>query len=228
MALRIARLYEESAEARRLRGLLEVSPPEPWDMAGARVIAHRLGPNAALETVLVDKGSLTGAVLNTPVITPAGVVGRVVRVSAHSANVLLLTDPNSRISVIGRDSRTPGILCGTGAEGVLELLYVPLNAPLKAGEILVTSGLAGIFPKGLPVARVSRIELSDISLFQTVTAEPLAYPRRQEEVLLLQVSAPAEEEGAGGAVPNKAAEAAAAGQGEPPDKKDAGQTPAAR
>ncbi len=67
------------------------------------------------------------------------------------------------------------------------MAYVPLNAPLYEGEILVTSGFAGLYPKGLPVARVKSIHRSDISLFQKVVAEPLVDPRSLEEILLLDV-----------------------------------------
>ncbi len=88
-----------------------------------------------------------------------------------------------------KKNRTSGILTGQGAAlgtgESLNVLYVPLNAPLEEGEILITSGLAGLFPPGLPVARIERIERSDISLFQTVLATPIAQVREVENLLLL-------------------------------------------
>jgi len=186
ISLEAARYKEEAIEVGRLRELLAFSPPASWTMEGARVIAHRLGPNAALNTVLADKGTMAGFAVNAPVVTPAGVAGRVLRAGMHVSTVLLLTDPNSKIPVRGQAHRTTGILTGQGPGEMLQVGYVPLNAPLDQGEILLTSGLAGIFPKGLPIARVTKIERSDISLFQTVWAEPLVNIKDLEEVLLLR------------------------------------------
>ena len=186
LLLEAAKYKEEAAEAARLRRLLDFSPPRPWTMEGARVIAHRLGPNAALNTVLTDKGTMAGFSVNAPVITPEGVAGRVLRAGLYSSTILLVTDPNSRIPVRGQIHRTSGILTGQGPGNLLQVGYVPLNAPLDQGETLLTSGLAGIFPKGLPVARVTKIERSEISLFQTVWAEPVVNLRDLEEVLLLR------------------------------------------
>jgi len=184
LSLDLAALREDAAETVRLRKLLHYSPPRTWTVQGARVIAHRLGPAGALDTVLIDKGSLIGVGVNVPVATPDGVVGRVLRVAMQASTVLLVTDPNSKIPVVSRNHRTTGILSGSGSGEELEVNYVPLNAPLDVGEVLVTSGLAGIFPKGLPVAEVSGIERSDISLFLTVRARPLVDYNSLEEVLL--------------------------------------------
>ncbi len=185
MALSMASLREDSARARRLESYLEFKPPEMWARQGARVIAHRLGPTGTLETFLVDKGGSDGIYDDAPVITPDGVVGRVMRVSPSASTVLLLNDPNSRIPVLGRDSRTTGILVGQGPGQLLAIDYVPLNEPMGEGEILVSSGLARVFPKGIPVARVVSVERSDISLFKTVLAEPLVDVRNLEQVLVL-------------------------------------------
>ncbi|MEW5774326.1 MAG: rod shape-determining protein MreC, partial [Thermodesulfobacteriota bacterium] len=184
LSLELAALREDSAEAVRLRKLLSYSPPRAWTVQGARVIAHRLGPAGALDTVLIDKGSLDDVKVNAPVGTPGGVAGRVLRAAMQASTVLLVSDPNSKIPVVSRERRTTGILSGQGAGEELEVRYVPLNAPLDVGEVLVTSGLAGIFPKGLPVAEVTGIERSDISLFLTVRARPLVDFNSLEEVLL--------------------------------------------
>jgi len=181
----LARYKEEAAEVQRLRTLMSFSPPASWGIVGARVLTHRLGPNSALDTVIVDKGYRAGVAVNLPVVTSQGVVGRTMRVGPWSSALLLLTDPNSRISVMGQKGRTAGILAGRGPDAPLEALYVPLNEPLEKGEVLITSGRAGIFPKGLPVARVIEVGPSDLSLFQSVQAELLVDLTRLEEVLLL-------------------------------------------
>ena len=192
----LARLHLENADLREqahkaalLERLMEFSPPPRWSRQGARVVAHQMGPMGALDTLLVDKGTSGGVDRDTPAITPDGVVGRVLKAGPTSSTILLLTDPNSRIAVRGQKNRTSGILTGQGAAlgtgESLNVLYVPLNAPLEEGEILITSGLAGLFPPGLPVARIERIERSDISLFQTVLATPIAQVREVENLLLL-------------------------------------------
>lgn len=185
MALDMARLREDSAKAKRLEHSLEFNPPEQWKRQGARVIAHRLGPTGSLETFLVDKGTEDGIYEDAPAITADGAVGRILRVSPNNSTVLLLSDPNSRIPVLGCDSRTTGVLMGQGQGELLRVNYVPLNEPINEGEILVSSGLARVFPKGIPVARVVTVERSDISLFKTVLAESLVDVRNLEEVLLL-------------------------------------------
>ncbi|MFV0421490.1 rod shape-determining protein MreC [Oleidesulfovibrio sp.] len=186
LSFELAQAREEEQELLRLRALNGFSAPAEWERVGARIIAQRLGSEAALSSIMLNKGYLQGAGSNTPVVTHTGVVGRIMRAGPFTATVQLITDPSSRVAVLGRDSRTPGILMGTGPRSELVLRFVPLNAKLEEGEILVTSGLAGAYPKGLPVARIKRIEHSDISLFQTVHATPLANIERLEEVLLLQ------------------------------------------
>ena len=181
----LAGLRENASEVERLRQLLSMTPPGEWTRQGARIISHRLGPNAALETFLIDKGSAHGVFVNTPVVSPDGVVGRVLRISPTAATILLVTDPNSRIPVVSQKNRTQGILKGEGPTRELVLQYVPQGAPVEEGEVLVTSGLEEIFPKGLPVARVTGIGRSGASLFQLIHAEPMFAPMRLEEVALL-------------------------------------------
>ncbi len=192
--LQLSRLHEDAAEVSRLRALQDFQPPEDWLLEGGRVVAARFGPHAVVESVLVDKGTRVGVFENAPVITPLGVVGRVLRSSPSFSNVLLVTDPNSRVAIMGRDHRTQGILVGSGPQRALQMQYVPLNDLLGEGEILVTSGMDGIFPKGLPVARVERIDRPSTSLFQIVEASPLVDLRNLEEVLLVLNLTPVIEE----------------------------------
>jgi rod shape-determining protein MreC len=183
-ALAVSR--EEAAEVRRLRDLLSFEPRESWQAVGGRVVAYRLGPHAALQTMVVDKGALSGLKVNTPAVTHEGVVGRVLRISPSFATVLLMTDLNSRLAVMGQLHRTPCIISGRGTGEPMQVLYVPLNSPIERGELLITSGLDDIFPKGLPVARVTAVERSEISLFLDVWAESLFDLTVLEEVLLLK------------------------------------------
>lgn len=177
---------EDRAELRRLRALLSLPGNRTWRPVGARVVAGRLGPNSALETVMLSRGYLTGGAPGTPIMTSQGLVGRILRASAHNATALLLTDPGSRIAVLSQDTRTPGILTGRGARHALDVRFVARNATVREGELLVTSGLDGVYPKGLPVARVVSVAPSDYSQFMSVLASPLVEVEHLEEVLLLE------------------------------------------
>lgn len=190
LALETARLRDAALRAERLEALLLFPPPRQWQSQGARVIAREMGPVGVLESLMVDVGTGHGAVPDMPVATPRGLIGRVLRASSTAATVILINDPNSRIAVMGQKSRTPGILAGQGAREPLTVLYIPVNSPMEVDELLVTSGLGGVFPPGLPVARVSRVERSDVSLFKAVQAEPQAVLRDLEEVLILTPEAP--------------------------------------
>ncbi len=185
LQLRVMRLESRAEEAERLRRLLSFSPPSDWSCQGARIIGQKLGPNALLQTLLINKGQQHQIDKHMPVLTSKGVVGRVLKVSPHFSSLLLLTDPNSRIPVLAKETRTKGILQGRGPGSSLSLKYVGQNAPLHTGEILVTSGMGNVFPKGLPVARITSIEHSSLYLFQAVKAEPLVDFNYLEEVLLL-------------------------------------------
>lgn len=185
MRMEIIRLREKAEAADRFQKLLNLEQAEGWSTEGVRVIAHRMGPSAALDSVILGKGALSGVSRDTPVMTPHGVLGRVIESGLTASKAMLITDRNSRISVRGQLNRSAGLLVGNGDAELLSVKYMKLNAPVSEGEVLVTSGLAGLFPPGLPVARVVSVERSDISLFLTVKAVPLVDMENTEEVLLL-------------------------------------------
>lgn len=183
---------EDKAELTRLRRLLDLEALHDRPAFAARVIAKRFGPHAMLKTFTVNKGFLDGAIVGTPVVTENGVVGRVLRAAPHAATVLMLTDPGFRLAVISQGSRTPGILTGVaGGERRLEVAYVAQNAQISPGEVLITAGVDGGFPKGIPVGIVTRVTPGNEILFLQVHAQPLVELDHLEEVLLLR------EEGSG-------------------------------
>ena len=198
----------QARSAQRLEKLLGFKPPQGWETGGARVIAHRMGPAGVLDTLVVDRGSASGVEPDMPVATPGGVVGRVLETGATASTVLLLTDANSRIAVLGDQNRSPGMLSGQGYGQPLLMRFVNLNAVIDPDELLISSGLSGLYPKGLPVARVTKVQRSDISLFLTVEAEPLVDVGGLEEVLLLGRTTAPEGEAAssGGEGADRAAE----------------------
>ncbi len=185
ISLRLALAEEEHAELIRLRHLLSFVPPKGWNTVGARVLAGRMGPNAAMGTVLIGRGHLTGAEQGTPVMTPEGVVGQVLRAGPSTATVLLIVDPRSRIAVVSQKTRVQGILVGAGLDKPLKLQFVSYNSQLDPGELLITSGLDNVFPRGIPVARIISATPSDLSPFQIVQASPLAVLSNLEELLLI-------------------------------------------
>ena len=179
---------EDLAELRRLRQLVQLPVDVSWRPLGARVLAGRLGPNAVLDSITISRGYATGGRPGTPLVTHLGLVGRVLKASPHASTALLITDPGSRVAVFGQESRAPGILMGKGKGRELEVNFVQRDASVKNGEVLVTSGLDGKYPKGLPVARVVSVAPSDYTQFMAVSAVPLVDLQHLEEVLLLEPS----------------------------------------
>ena len=177
---------EDLAELKRLRALIQLPVDKSWRPLGARVLAGRMGPNAVLDSITISRGYATGGRPGTPLVTHLGLVGRVLRASAHTATALLLTDPGSRIAVFSQNSRAPGILTGQGTARMLEVNFVQRDAGVKQGEVLITSGLDGKYPKGIPVARVLSVAPSDYTQFMAIYAEPLVDLHNLEEVLLLE------------------------------------------
>ena len=188
LKIRGMRLRSRAEEAERLRELLSFSPPPDWSCTGSRIVGERISPSDALETVTLNKGGSNLVRPDMPALTPEGLVGKILKTSPHFSKLLLLTDPNSKIPVISRNNRSKAILKGMGADAALSLKYVARHSPLSKGEIVVTSGLGGIFPKGIPVARITEIEQTTQSLFQEVKAQPLVNTQGLEEVLLLRQS----------------------------------------
>ena len=179
-------LHSRAESAARFEKLLGFVPPERWTFSGMRVIGLRMGPAGSLDTLTVDKGATSEVADDMPVTALNGVVGRILRAGATTSTVLLLTDPNSSIAVMSDRNRSPGMLSGQGYGKPLKLRYINQNAMIDPDELLFSSGLSGVYPKGLPVARVTKVQRSDISLFLTVLAEPLVDMVGLEEVLLLK------------------------------------------
>ncbi|MDR2503850.1 MAG: rod shape-determining protein MreC [Deltaproteobacteria bacterium] len=176
---------EDQLELFRLRGLMNLPDVPPWEKTGARVIAGRFGPQAMLTSVILNKGFLGGALPGAPVVTPQGVVGRVLHTAPHSSTVLLITDPSFRVAVVGQESRARGILFGSGEGNPLLVQYVDPQTNMRPGELLICSGLDGIMPKGVPAARINVARYDKNALFPHIAATPLADFSRLEEVLVL-------------------------------------------
>lgn len=136
--------------------------------------------------ILISRGSASGIKAGQAVITPAGLVGRVVAVSPHSAQVLLITDPRSGVGAYLQQSRSPGIVLGeAGAKSSVVMTHIPSDIPVQEGDIALTSGLSGLYPKGVPIGRVRRVSRESSGLFQQASLDTFVDFQRLEEVLVV-------------------------------------------
>ncbi len=169
-------------ENERLRELLGFRKLHPPASVMAQVIAKESSPSS--RTVTINKGADDGVLKDMAVIAPMGIVGRVQAVLSGTAKVILLTDPGSTLAVRVQRNREDGLLEGKIITCALK--YVSYYADIQEGDLLVTSGLDGIYPKGLPVATVTKVTRHEASAFQTVVVEPVVRFSRLEEVLVLR------------------------------------------
>jgi rod shape-determining protein MreC len=174
-------LNELLIENERLRNALDFRKHQPPSAIMVQIIGKDLSP--ASSTVTINKGSDNGLQKDMAVITAAGVVGKIQAVLPGTAKVLLLTDPGSTLAVRVQRNREEGLLEGKLVNCALK--YVSYYADIQEGDLLVTSGLDGIYPKGLAVATVVKVTKHEASAFQTVVAEPTVRFSRLEEALVL-------------------------------------------
>ncbi|WP_461832830.1 rod shape-determining protein MreC [Desulfothermus sp.] len=173
-------------EWERIRQFLKFNSLKKWKFVGARLLLYKHSDSEFLNCILIDVGAKQGIKENFPVIVPQGLVGRVLNTSMYFSTVLLISDTNSRIPVISSVHRIKGIAQGVGDEDKMEVKYVPITAELDVGEEFVTSGLGGIFPKGIPVGIVESIKNEPTSLFKKIVLKPCASFSKIEEVLVIE------------------------------------------
>ena len=154
--LRVQLQQERAASqtVERLRALLEMRTRVTWKITGADVIGGSASPE--FRTIVIDRGSDAGLRLDMPVITPAGLVGRVVWASAHAATVQLIVDKSAAAAVIVGTSRAQGVVLGD-RDGMLRLDYLAPSAVVQRGDQVVTAGVDGIYQKGIVVGYVDRV-----------------------------------------------------------------------
>ncbi len=179
---RLEGLQEMAQENRRLQAFLEMPVPP----TGRPVVARVIGKDATnwFRTLLIDRGSNDGLERNIPVLTPQGLVGRVVEVAPIVARVQLATDPVSSVGALLHRTRVTGIAAGDGG-AALRLRYLPLMADVAVGDRVVTSGMGGVFPKGIPLGTVVAVERRSGALFQEAVLDPAVDLSRLEEVTVL-------------------------------------------
>lgn len=180
---RLQRFDALESENERLRGLLGSAFKVGERVLIAELLDVDLDPYR--QQVLVDKGELSGVFVGQPVLDANAVMGQVVSTSPLTATVLLITDPRHSLPVKVNRNGMRSIATGTGLVDQLSLLHVPKKADIRIGDLLVTSGLGGIYPPGYPVARVTEVRIESGKRFATVVAEPTARLDRSHEVLLV-------------------------------------------
>jgi rod shape-determining protein MreC len=179
-----ADLRESAVAAQRLAGLLEFKEQFVPQTVAARVMGR--DSTNWYSGVILNKGERDGIRPEMGVMTPAGVVGRVVKTGPFSSMVLLVTDPHNAITGIIQRSRDEGIVEGT-TQGRARIKYLPLLASLRVGDTVVTSGLTGGFPRGIVIGAVLSIQKEEGELFQSAEITPEADLSKLEEVLVITV-----------------------------------------
>lgn len=179
---RNAELEESEQTAKRLQDLLNLKDSYSLQSTGARIISS--STDSWSSTVTINSGSASGLTVGMPVMASNGVIGQIVECGATSSTVRLLTDENSSVSAMIQSSRAQGMLKGS-ATGQVTLDMIASDQEVSVGDVVVTSGLGGVFPKGLPLGKVTNVEKAAGSLYLQITVEVFAGTENFEEVLVI-------------------------------------------
>lgn len=179
---RNAELEEAALSTERYESLLGLSSAYSLSTTGARIISGSTDSWTA--TVTIDKGLGSGISVGMPVTDGVGVIGQVIECGPTSAVVRLITDENSGVSAMVQSSRAQGVLKGT-VTGSLRLTLIGTDKVVNVGDNVITSGLGGVFPKGLPLGKVMSVEGAQGALYYEIVVEPLSSPESLEEVLVI-------------------------------------------
>ena len=176
------RYQELLATYKRLQKLLKFKETINTPVVAAHVIGR--DPTGWFKSVIIDKGSRLGLEVNMPVVNAMGVVGRLVSVSPNYAKVLLIIDQNSAVDCIIQRSRDQGIVKGLTSK-ICKLDYVLKTSDVLVGDMVITSGLGRVFPKGLPVCEVTQVGNLPGALFKDIKARPMVDFSKLEELLVI-------------------------------------------
>jgi rod shape-determining protein MreC len=180
-----SRYKELLATHERLRKLLQFKEVIQRPVIAAQVIG--LDPTGWFKSIIIDKGKIDGLKWDMPVVNASGVVGRIVSVSIDYAKVLLIIDQNSAVYCLTQQSRDRGMVKGLSTD-VCKMDYMAKSSDAVVGEMVITSGLGGIFPKGLPVGKISIIKEVSGEFFKEIEVTPSVDFSKLEEVLVIQTA----------------------------------------
>ena len=179
---RLIKGNEALLENERLKALLEIKKLLPGSSVAVSVIAEEVTP--WFRTVVINRGIQDGIREGLPVVAVNGVVGQVLKVGETSSKVLLLTDHASAMAATVQRSRARGVVKGKGGD-LCSLEFASRQDDIKLGDIVITSGIGGVYPKGLPIGEVTMVKKGEYGIFQTVTIRPSVNLSRLEELLVL-------------------------------------------
>lgn len=177
-------LQSERARAERAdayRSLLQLRARVPLETTGAEVIAAGVSPE--FRTVTIDKGASDGVQADMAVVAPGGVVGRITQPSARAALVQLIVDRNAAAGAVVERTRVQGIVVGVG-DGSLRMDFAPATGDVAAGDVVVTSGIDGLYPEGFILGTVETVSRGD-GLYHVITVRPAVDFSRLEDVLVV-------------------------------------------
>ena len=183
LALRALNYEGLARENAQLRGLKEALPPIADRWLVAEIVNVEL--TTLRQRLLINRGTTNGVFASQAVLDDAGLLGQTMHIGPWSAEVILITDPEHAVPVQIERTGLRTIAVGAGNEGTLALPYLPANADVKPGDLLVTSGLGGVFPPGYPVARVTEIHRDAVQPSAQIRAVPLARIDHDREVALV-------------------------------------------
>lgn len=191
---RIVVLEEKLITAGQLGELADSIAEQDYKGITATVIG--LSPNSWDQVITLDKGIRDGVAINMPVLGPHGLLGQVIEVGPSFSRVRLTTDQRSGVAALVQHSREPGIVKGS-ISGVLSLDFVSTEAEIKQGDVILTSGTGGIYPKGIVIGTVIEVPREVNQLYKAVTLNPANEMSTVERVLILTDTAPSTQSLAG-------------------------------
>lgn len=173
---------ENERLASRNAELLELKNAYNLQSQAARIISA--STDSWTRTVVIDRGTSSGLAVGMPVTDAGGAIGQVIECDAASSTVRLVTDENSDVSAMVQSSRAQGMLKGS-TDGTLHLTLISTDQTVNVGDTIVTSGLGGVFPKGLPLGKVASVNRSDGALYYDIEVTPASSTENFEEVLVI-------------------------------------------
>lgn len=179
-------LREYGYQNLRLKEMLNFkdSRQKDLDLITAKVIGRN--PDNWFSTMTINVGSVDGITQNMAVVTARGLVGRVINVANYSSEVMLIFDSNSAVGGMSQATRTAGVLEGDPDTGMLRMIHIPKDLPIREKQTVITSGFGGIYPQGLPVGKVVKVEIESNGLVKTATVRPFTDFNRLEEVFVVR------------------------------------------
>lgn len=183
------RQFEEmKSENDRFQVLLDfksnTAPMMGYNLATASVVGHDISNWFGILTL--NKGSAHGLNTNMVVVNDQGLIGRIISITEHTADVLLVTDPRSGVAALIQENRATGLLEGVAnAPGYLKMVHIPLDSDLHPGQVVISSGFGSLYPKGIPIGRITDIEPDPSGLFLSALVTPFVDINKLEEVMII-------------------------------------------